>query len=62
MEIICLVEAGNYFLGIDAAVITRKQDVYSFLDEEWALVGKSRFFYIYAEDYDGYTDFRRFDK
>lgn len=36
MEKICLVEAGNYFLGIDAAVITRKQDVYSFLDEEWA--------------------------
>lgn len=32
------------------------------IEEEWTLLAKARFFYIYVEDYDGFTDFRRFDK
>lgn len=34
MEKICLVEAGEYLLGIDAATVIRQMDVNSFMDEE----------------------------
>ena len=48
METICLLEAGNYLLGIDAAAIIRKQSVKDFLAEEQAqplpLIHLSSFF------------------